>query len=59
MSERLTKMGYDQIIERILNKAVDPPNGKTYTELTAWMNGYANCVNNVIDIILKMKEQER
>ena len=55
--EGLTKMGYDQIIERIINRAVDPPVKKTCIELTAWLTGYADCQNAIIDIIRKMKDQ--
>lgn len=57
MPEGLTKMGYDQIVERIVNRTVQPPNGKTAYELTAWMTGYATCQNDVLEIIGKLKDQ--
>ena len=57
MSDELTTMGYDDIISRILNKAIDPPKGKTAYELTAWLTGYADCQRAVVDIINKLKDQ--
>ena len=57
MPEELTKMGYDAIISRIVNRVVEPPNGKTTYELTAWLAGYAKCQNDVLEIIGKLKDQ--
>ena len=57
MSEELIKNGYDQIIERVINRTVDPPKGKTTIELTAWLTGYADCQKAVINIIRQMKDQ--
>lgn len=53
----LTKIGYDQIIERIVNRTVEPPTDKNCVELNAWLQGYADCQSAVLDIILRMKDQ--
>lgn len=57
MPDGLTTIGYDDIISRILNRAIDPPKGKTAYELTAWLTGYADCQKAIIDIINKLKDQ--
>lgn len=57
MPEGLTKMGYDQIVERIINRTVQPPEDMTVEMLNAWMTGYADCQKAVIDIINKLKDQ--
>ena len=57
MPEGLTKTGYDLIIDKIINRTVQPPNGKTAYELTAWLTGYADCQRAVVDIINKLKDQ--
>lgn len=57
MPEGLTKIGYDQIAEKIINRVVQPPTGKTVYELAAWFQGYADCQRAILDIIQKMKDQ--
>ena len=57
MPEGLTKMGYDMIVEHIINRKIQPPNDKTCFELNAWLQGYADCQNTILEIIGKMKDQ--
>ena len=57
MPEGLTKMGYDMIVEHIINRKIQPPNDKTCFELNAWLQGYADCQNAILEIIGKMKDQ--
>lgn len=57
MPEGLTKMGYDMIVEHIINRKIQPPNDKTCFELNAWLQGYADCQNTILEIIEKMKDQ--
>lgn len=57
MPEGLTKMGYDMIVEHIINMKIQPPNDKTCFELNAWLQGYADCQNTILEIIGKMKDQ--
>ena len=53
----LTNMGYDQIIERIINRMVQPLDDMTVEALNAWLTGYATCQNDVLEIIGKLKDQ--
>lgn len=57
MPEVLTKMGYDMIIERIVNRTVQPPDDMTVEMLNTWLTGYAKCQNDVLEIIGKLKDQ--
>lgn len=57
MPEGLTKMGYDMIVDRIITKKIQPPSDKTCFELNAWLQGYADCQNAILEIIGKMKDQ--
>lgn len=57
MTEGLTQMGYDQIVERIVNRTVQPPDDMTVEMLNAWLTGYAKCQNDVLEIIGKLKDQ--
>ena len=57
VSEGLTKMGYDMIFDRIVNRAVQPPDDMTVEMLNAWLSGYAKCQNDVLEIIGKLKDQ--
>lgn len=57
MSDQLTKMGYDQIMERIINRTVQPPDDMTVEMLNAWLTGYAACKNDMLEIIGKLKDQ--
>lgn len=55
--EGLTKVGYDDIINRILNRTVQPPNDMRVETLDAWLIGYAKCQSDVLEIIGKLKDQ--
>lgn len=55
--EGLTKIGYDDIINRILNRTVQPPNDMRVETLDAWLIGYAKCQSDVLEIIGKLKDQ--
>ena len=50
-------MGYDDIVNRIINRTVQPPTDKTCFELNAWLQGYAECQNNILEIIGQLKDQ--
>lgn len=53
----LTKMGYDNITDRIINRIVQPPFDMNCSELNAWLNGYATCQNDILEIIGQLKDQ--
>lgn len=55
--EGLTKIGYDDILLRIANRLIQPPNDMTAAELSAWLNGYLKCQNDVTEIIGNLKDQ--
>lgn len=53
----LTKSGYDQIIDKIVNREIEPPKGMNCFALNAWLQGYADCQNAIIDIVEKLRDQ--
>ena len=53
----LTKTGYDQIIDKIVNREIEPPKGMNCFVLNAWLQGYADCQNAIIDIVEKLRDQ--
>ena len=57
MPEGLTKMDYDMIIDRIINRTVQPHDDMTVEMLNAWLTGYAACQRDVLEIIGKLKDQ--
>ena len=59
MPDGLTKMGYDMIFDRIINRTVQPPDDMTIEMLNAWLTGYATCQNDVLEIVGKLKDQYR
>lgn len=53
----LTKMGYDMIIDRIVNRQLkELPEGLTVQELNQWLTGYATCQNHILDIIIMLRD---
>ena len=55
--EGLTKIGYDEIIRRIMERPVRPPTNMTVEPLNAWMQGYVECQNAVIEMLVTLKDQ--
>ena len=53
----LTKIGYDQIIDKIVNREIEPPKGMNCFVLNAWLQWYADCQNAIIDIVEKLRDQ--
>lgn len=56
MSEELTKAGYSLIIDRIVNRKIDPPQGFDADGLLNWCAAYAQCQNDILDIIEKLRD---
>lgn len=53
----ITKIGYGQLIEEIKARHVIMPSElKIKEELMAWLNGYAKCENDILDLIRKKQE---
>lgn len=55
--EGLTKMGFDQIIERIVNRQFDPPRGKNLRALSDYLTGYADCQNDIISLLQELRDR--
>jgi hypothetical protein len=53
---QLTQHNYETIISRIVNRRVTPPTDKDCYQLNNWLQGYAQCQNDIIDIITLLKE---
>lgn len=56
MPEELTKMGYDNIIYRIVNREISPPGVMTIQVMNAWLAGYAQCQNDILSIIEALRD---
>ena len=56
----ITEQGYDNLIHRIVNRAVVLPEGDMNArDLTQWLNGYTTCQLDVLDIIDQLKKGQR
>ena len=55
----MTDIGYKNIIDRINNFSIEPPKNITVKELTAWLNGYAKCHKDVLDILDELRKGSR
>ena len=54
-TNELTKIGIDNLIYRIVNREVKLEEAMTTPKLNAWLNGYAQCQADVLDIIDEMR----
>lgn len=57
MPEGLTKMGYDDLISRIVNRMVQTPDDMTVDTLNAWLTGYAQCQFDILKIVGQLRDQ--
>ena len=55
----IVKHNYDNVIYRIVNRKVIPPTDKDCYQLNNWLQGYAQCQTEIIDIITAMKESAK
>lgn len=55
----MTDIGYNDLIDRIVNREVIPPERMTLAELNSWLNGYAKCQNDIIDIINECRKGQK
>lgn len=53
----LTKQGYDFIIDRIVNRKVEPPSGYTLNELGVYLTAYAKCQHDILDLIIRLRDE--
>lgn len=52
----LTKHGYDLAIDKIVNRTVEPPKDLNVFELNMWLNAYAECQKDIIDVLAKLRD---
>ena len=54
----MTKIGLEHIINEIRNRFVEPPYDMTIETLQAWLNGYARCQNDILELIWRYMEDQ-
>lgn len=55
--EGLTKMGFDQIIERVLNMKTTLPELLTVDEARLYLEGYSRCQIEIFKLLNELKDQ--
>ena len=55
--EGLTKIGFDQIIERIQNMRLGITNPATLKDLERYLEGYKRCKNDIISLLQELRDQ--
>lgn len=55
----MTKIGLEHIAHAIINRIVEVPDDLALRDLTAWLNGYAKCQNDILELIGKYMEEEQ
>ena len=43
------------VISKVVNRTVEVPNDMTVTELNSWLNGYAMCQNDILELVDDLK----
>ena len=54
----MTKVGYDGIISRIKNRTIEPPENFTLDQLNAWLDGYAQCQTDILNMIVELSQSQ-
>ncbi len=55
----IIRHNYEALLYRILNRKVVPPTDKDCYQLNSWLQGYAQCQNEIVDLITALKESAR
>lgn len=55
--EGLTKIGFDQIIERIQNMRLSITNPATLKDLERYLEGYKRCKSDIISLLQELRDQ--
>ena len=55
----MTDTGYKMVIDRIVNRQVVPPTDLSIRELSVWLNAYAQCQNDILDVIETLRKGQR
>lgn len=54
----MTKIGLEQIMNDIRHRIVDPPYYMSIEVLQAWLNGYAKCQEDILELIGRYLDEE-
>lgn len=54
----MTKIGLEHISNEIRHRIVEPPYDMSIEVLQAWLNGYAKCQNDILEMIGKYMEDQ-
>lgn len=54
----MTKIGLEHIANEITNRIVEVPDDLALRDLTAWLNGYAKCQEDILELIGAYMEDE-
>ena len=54
----MTKIGLEHIANEIRHRIVEPPYDMSIETLQAWLNGYARCQEDILEVIGTYKEKE-
>lgn len=55
----ITELGYNEIIQRIVDHIIEIPEGMTAAELMNWLKGYGQAQNDIIRIIMDLKKGQK
>ena len=47
-----------ELVFKIVNRYIDPPKSLRTNELQAWLNGYARCQSDVLDMIDNLEKKK-
>ena len=55
----MTKIGLEHIANEIRHRIVEPPYDMSIETLQAWLNGYARCQEDILELIGEYMEDQR
>lgn len=55
----MTPIGADHISQEIINRTIEVPDDLALRDLTAWLQGYAKCQQDVLEIINKYVDDRK
>ena len=54
----MTEIDYKYIRDKIMNRSVDPPKDLTLGLLQGWLTGYAQCQQDILEVIDQIEKGE-
>lgn len=55
----MTALEYLYLIDRIVNRTVDPPTVDSTEELNGWLGGYAECQLDILNVIAEVRKESK